>query len=158
MRKFRPLHGILLVLVFMGLFLVVNYAHEGGFEKGGFERVGPDPDRNVRIAVGDLEAGEARFYRFLNEGNQEVKLVVGRDRDGEVHVAFDANEQCFKAKRGYSYKDGWLTCRKCEKSFKLTEVNEIHGGCSPVAIRHTIEGDRLVIAESAVLEGWRYFR
>lgn len=149
---------MILVILFMALFLVVNYAHEGGFEKGGFERVGPDRDGDVRIGVGDLEAGAARFYRFLNAGNQEVKLFVGRDRDGEVHVAFDANEQCFKAKRGYTYKDGWLTCGKCEKAFKLSEVNEDRGGCSPVVVRHTVEGDQLVIAESAVLEGWRYFR
>lgn len=152
------MHGVILVSLFMALFLVANYAHEGGFEKGGFERIGPDRDGNVRIAVGDLEPGEVRFYRFLNTGNQEAKLFVGRDHEGEIHVAFDANEQCFKAKRGYTYKDGWLTCRKCEKSFKLSEVNDDLGGCAPVAVRHVVEGDQLVIAENAVLEGWRYFR
>lgn len=158
MRRFRPVHGVALVLVFMAVFLVANYAHEGGFDRGSFERVGPDPDGNVRIDVADLEAGEARFYRFLNPSNQEVKFFVGRDRSGEVQVGFDASEICFKRKRGFDYSDGWLTCRVCEKSFHLAEVNHDRGGCAPVAVRHTVQGDQLVIAESAMLEGWRYFR
>lgn len=157
MVRFRPVHGVVLVVVFMTLFLVVNYAHEGGFEKG-FQRIGPDPDGNVRIDVGDLEAGDLRFYRFLNPSNQEVKLFVGRDRSGEIHVGFDANEICFKRKRGYDYAGGWLTCRVCEKSFRLEEVNDNRGGCAPVAVRHQLEGDQVVLAESAVLEGWRFFR
>lgn len=158
MRRFRPLHGVVLVVAFMALFLAVNYAHEGGFEKGGFQRIGPGPDGDVRIDVGDLDTGDLRFYRFLNPSNQEVKLFVGRDRFGKIQVGFDANEICFKRKRGYDYADGWLTCRVCDKSFRLEEVNSNPGGCAPVAVRHRVEGDQVVIAEGAVLEGWRYFR
>lgn len=152
------MHGVVLVVVFMALFLAVNYAHEGGFQRGGYQRIGPDPDGNVRIDVGDLDKGDLRFYRFLNPGNQEVKLFVGRDGSGEIQVGFDASEICFKYKRGFDYADGWLTCRKCDKSFHLKDVNENRGGCAPVAVRHRVEGDQLIIAENAVLEGWRYFR
>lgn len=158
MRRFRPVHGVLIVLVFVALFLVADYALEGGFEKGGFRQVGPDPDGMIRIDVGDLDKGRVQFYRFLNPANQEVKFLVGRDRSGTIQVAFDANEICFKRKRGYNYNGGWLTCRVCEKSFRLAEVNDDPGGCAPVAIRHEVEGDRLIIAENSMLEGWRYFR
>ena len=158
MRRFRPVHGVAVVAIVMAIFLLANHALQGGFDSQGFERVAPGPDETVRIDVSDLEAGEAKFYRFLNAGNQEVKFFVGRDRTGEIHAAFDANEICFKRKRGYSFDNGWFTCRVCDKSFALADVNEGQGGCEPVPVKHRVEGDELIIAETAMLEGWRYFR
>lgn len=158
MRRFRPVYGIALVAIFMLTFLGAEYVLEGGFQRAAFERVGPGPEGAVRIGVGDLEAGTVRFYRFLNSGNQEVKFFVGRDDSGTVQVGFDANEICFKRKRGYRYGDGWLVCQVCDKSFRLSEINNGQGGCAPVPVKHHLEGDELVIAERDMLEGWRYFR
>jgi uncharacterized membrane protein len=73
-------------------------------------------------------------------------------------VGFDANEICFKRKRGYQHDDDWLVCRVCDKSFRLSEVNSGAGGCAPVPLRHQVEGDQVVLAEADILEGWRLFR
>lgn len=156
--RFRPVHGIAIVLLVGGVLLASEYALEGRFAHGGFARVAPDASGTVRLDVGDLAEQEVRFYRFLNPGNQEVKFLVGRDANGTVQVAFDANEECFKLKRGYRAENGWLTCNKCEKAFRLEDTNAGGGGCKPVPLAHRLDGDQLVLAENAVLEGWRYFR
>jgi uncharacterized membrane protein len=157
-HRFRPLHAALLVLAFSGAVLAADFLLEGGFARADYARVAPDARGTVRIAVADLAPGQVRFYRYLNTGNQEVKFFVGRDEGGHVQVAFDANEICFKRKRGYSYADGWLTCRVCDKAFRLAEVNAGGGGCKPVPIAHRLEGDELVLADADILQGWRFFR
>jgi len=159
MRRFKPLYGIFVVLVFVGAVLVAELAMEGRLGGSGFERVAPGRDGVVRISLAGLGPEQVRFYRFLNSGNQEVKLFVARDDGGTVQVAFDANEQCAKLKRGYRHDGGeWVVCNKCEKSFRIAEVNAGGGGCKPVPLAHRVEGEELVLAEADILEGWRYFR
>jgi uncharacterized membrane protein len=154
MRRFKPIHGIVLVVTFV----VVVFLAAGGWGHADLERVGPDGDGLVRVDVGDLEPGEVRFYRFLNSGNQEVKFFVGRDPEGVIQTAFDANEICYKKKRGYKPQGEWVICQFCDKAFRLSEVNEGRGGCAPVPLRHRLEGDQAVFTESDMLKGWRFFR
>ena len=156
--RFRPVHGIVAVLLFVVVGLIAQLALAGRLGKSGFTRVSPGPDHVVSIDVGGLAPLEVKFFRFLNSGNQEAKFFVGRDGGGTIQVAFDANEVCFKTKRGYKVQGEWLVCRKCDKAFRLSGVNQGKGGCEPVQLAHRLEGDRLLIAEQDILAGWRYFR
>jgi uncharacterized membrane protein len=157
MRRFKPIHGVLIVLAFVAAVLGADYVLEGRLGAG-LERVGPGPDGNVRVSLAGLEPQQVRFYQFLNAGNQEVRFFVGRDGAGHVQVGFDGNEICFKTKRGYRHEGEWLVCNKCDKSFRLAAVNQGGGGCNPIPLRHQVQGEELVIAEADVLGGWRLFR
>lgn len=156
-RRFKPIHGILLVLVFMAAVLVADMAFEGRLSGDGFERVRPDRGQ-VSISLANLKPKEVRFYRFLNYGNQEVHFFVGRDGAGVVQVAFDASETCAKLKRGFRHDGEWVICNKCDKSFRLSGINSGGRGCEPIPVKHRVEGDRLLIAEADVLQGWSLFR
>lgn len=158
MKRLRPVHALLLVLLAAAGVGFADFVFEGGFHRHDYQRVGPDDRGNVVLDVADLATGEVRFFKFLNAGNQEVDFFVGRDKYGTIQVAFDANELCYKLKRGYRHEDEWVTCNKCDKSFRLAEVNDGDGGCKPVPLAHQLEGDRLVLTESDILGGWRYFR
>jgi uncharacterized membrane protein len=158
MRRFRPVYGFAFVALFVAAVWIADTAIEGGAGYGSYALVGPDAAGAVRVDLAGLGPGEVRFYRFLNRGNQEVMFFVGRDEGGQVQVAFDANEICFKRKRGYAAQDGWLVCRVCDKAFRLSEVNAGGGGCKPIPLAHRVEGGAVVLAEADVLQGWRYFR
>lgn len=158
MRRFKPIHGVFVVLLFIGAVLLADMAFEGRLGGTGMELVKPEQDGQVKINVADLKPQEVRFYRFLNRGNQEVHFFVGRDGAGTVQVAFDANETCAKLKRGYRHDGEWVICKKCEKSFRLAEVNAGGGGCKPIPLEHRVEGGQLLIAEADVLKGWGLFR
>jgi uncharacterized membrane protein len=158
MRRFRPIHGILLLAFFMAAVLVADWAIEGGFRRGQYERVAPDPKGEIRLAVAGFGPGTVKFYRFLNPGNQEVRFFVGRDQRGELQVAFDASENDFKRKLGFRAEEGWLVNNKCETALRLEEVNAGTSGCRPTPLRHRVEGETLVLREDDVLAGWRYFR
>lgn len=158
MRRFRPVHGILLLAFFMAAVLVAEWAIDGGFRRSQFERVAPDRNGEVRLAVAGITPGMVKFYRFLNPGNQEVRFFVGRDRRGELQVAFDASENDFKRKLGFRHEEGWLVNNKCETSLRLEEVNAGTSGCRPAVLKHRVDGETLVLREDDVLAGWRYFR
>ncbi len=157
-RRFKPLHAVLLVALISVGVVAAEYALEGGFTRSGYTRVAPAQDGSVRIRVADLGPSQVRFFRFLNPSNQEVKFFVGRDPAGEIQVAFDANEICFKTGRGYRHEGDWVVCNKCDKAFRLDEVNAGGGGCKPVPLAHRLAGDELVLTEAQILEGWRFFR
>jgi len=156
MRRFRPLHAVLLVVLFLAAVLGADRLFSGNSNR--FTRVRPDARGVVRIPVGELGVEEARFYRFLNSGNQEVRFLVGRDAGGALFAAFDAADSDFKMNRGFSAEDGWVVNNKCESSFRMGEVMSHPSACAPVPIRFLAEGDDIVFAESDLLVGWRYFR
>ena len=158
MTKLNPMHALVAVAAFAGLVLVADQFARGRRSYSAYERIGPDADGVVRLDVSDLERREVRFYRFLNAGNQEVRFLVGRDQTGTVQVGFDANDSHYKTDRGFSYQDGWITDNKCETTTRLSAINQGGKGCKPAAVKHRLEGDRLIITEADMLAGWRYFR
>ncbi len=155
--RIRPVHGLLLVLLAFGALYGADWLFEGGLRQSNFERVMPGPGGQVAIDVSALQNGDVKFYRFLNTSNQEVKFFIGRDVQGVVQVGFDASEVCAKRKRGFKHDGEWMTCRTCDKAFRLAETNANPGGCAPVALPHRVEGTQLLIAESDILTGWRLF-
>jgi len=155
-NKFRPVHGIALVLAVLAAVVGAQQLLSGNRNR--FERVTPDADGNVRIALAGFEPTDVRFYHFINRGNQEVRLLVGRDEQGQWLAAFDASDNDFKMNRGFHAADGWIVNNKCTTSFRLSEVNSHPSGCAPVPLAFRVEGDTMVLAEQEVLKGWRYFR
>lgn len=158
MKRFEPLHGFLIVVLFVGAVLGVDFATSGGFGYADFERVTPDDQGLVRIDISELQPRQVRFFRFLNTGNQEVKFFVGRDAEGEVHVAFDASVTDYKRKRGFRHEGDWMVNNKCDTAVRLAEVNAGGGGCKPVVLEHRLENESVVLTETDILSGWRYFR
>ncbi|KAB2956714.1 MAG: DUF2318 domain-containing protein [Thermoanaerobaculia bacterium] len=156
MKRFRPLHGILLVLLLMGA--VLGAERLMSKNRNRYQRVGPDPQGRVVLPVGDLAPLEVRWFRFLNAGNQEVRFFVGRDGGGALQVAFDASENDFKLKRGFRADGAWIVNNKCETSVRLAEINQRPSGCAPVPIPFRAQGSDLVLTENDLLAGWRYFR
>lgn len=156
--KVRPIHLLLFVLLLGALVWGANQLLRGGFERGDHETVPPTRDGVIRIDVSGLKPLEVRFFRYVNVASQEVWFFVGRDGAGVLQVAFDANEECAKLKRGYRHQGEWVVCNKCDKSFRLSEVNAGGGGCKPVPLAHRVDGGSLVLTENDLLQGWRLFR
>lgn len=158
MRKIKPTSALALILAFAGLVLGAGYVTESLAGKARYERVRPSPQGEVRIDVSDLEKLDARYYRFLNPGNQEVLFFIARDETGTLQVAFDAGDSHYKTRRGFSIQNGWVVDNKCERANRLSSVNEGGGGCKPTPLAHRVVGDEIVLSEDEVLRGWRYFR
>jgi len=152
--RFRPIHGAAVLIAVMAAVFFLEQALAG---RNRFERVMPSTDGTVHISLAGLERGQVRFYQFLNRSNQEVRFFAGRDQGGVVQVGFDASESDYKRKRGFRLEGEWMVNNKCETAGRLSEVNQGNGGCRPVPLRHRVEGNELILAESDILSGWRLF-
>jgi uncharacterized membrane protein len=155
-KRFRPIHGVLLVAVLMAA--VLGAERLLSKNRNRYERVAPHPRGEVVVDVGALAPLQIRYFRFLNSGNQEVKFFIARDERGGLQVAFDASESDFKLKRGFRLDGTWIVNNKCTTSFHLSEVNDHPSGCAPVPLPFRAEQERVVLAEADILGGWRYFR
>jgi uncharacterized membrane protein len=156
MRSFRPLHGLLLVVAVLVSGIALERLVRG--EKNKFQQVSPDASGRVVVNVASWKPSEVHFFRFINRGNQEVRFFVGRDGDGNLLAAFDASDNDYKMNRGFHVQDSWVVNNKCSTSFRLREVNSHPSGCAPVPVRFQSDGKQVVLAESDLLDGWRYFR
>jgi len=155
--RLRPVHAILVVALVIAAVLAAQYLFEGGAARASYIQVRPDAQGSVVIPVGDLAPGNVRFYRFLNHANQEIDFFIGRDGQGTVQAGFDASEICMKKRRGFRHEGEWMVCNFCDKAFHLKDVNADGGGCAPVALKHQLDGDRVLLTENDLLGGWRLF-
>lgn len=155
--RLRTTHAVLIVALVIAGVLGAQYFFEGGAARASYIQVRPDAQGAVAIPLDGLAPGNVRFYRFLNHANQEIDFFVGRDASGTVQAGFDASEVCMKKRRGFRHEGEWMVCNFCDKAFHLEDVNADAGGCAPVALKHRVEGDRLLLSESDLLGGWRLF-
>ncbi|HEV7504660.1 MAG TPA: Fe-S-containing protein [Thermoanaerobaculia bacterium] len=157
MRRFKPIHGILIVVLFLGTVWAAETVLEGRLNPSGFQRVTPARDGQVRVDLAGLKPNDVRFYEFLNSSNQEIRFFVAKDGKGIVQVAFDADETCAKYKRGFRHEGEWVVCNKCDKAFRISETASGGEGCTPVPLRHQVQGSELLLAQNDVISGWRLF-
>ena len=134
----------------LSLGLIGNYiasqARENGLSPA--EPVVPVGDE-IRIPLAGLAGGEAKFFRYSADG-QDARFFVLRGSDGVSRAALDACEICYASKRGYSQRGDEMVCRKCEQSFPSALINEVTGGCHPIGLPRTMDGEHLVLQASQI--------
>ena len=70
-----------------------------------------------------------------------------KDKQGNVHVAFDACDVCYEAKKGYRQNGDVMHCINCGKEFSITSigVENTVGGCWPSFLPMNSDGNDVVI-------------
>jgi uncharacterized membrane protein len=100
---------------------------------------------DVVIPISDVSNGKAKFFDFTASDKRPVRFFVIKSSDGVYRAALDACDVCYAAKKGY-YQDGDnMVCKKCGRDFPSALVNEVTGGCNPIGVPRTVDGDNLVI-------------
>ena len=103
----------------------------------------------IRIPLAGLADGQAKFFRY-SAGDQEVRFFAMMGSDGVYRTALDACEICYSAKRGYRQRGDEMVCRKCDQSFPSALINEVTGGCHPIGLPRTMDGEDLVLQASQI--------
>ena len=112
---------------------------------------------DVRIPISHVSSGVIEFYRYSLSGGMTVRFFVSRSSDGQIHVAFDACYECFKAGLGYRQSGKDLLCIHCRKHVSLTGMNKSQSGCNPMPLRSTIENGKILIKVDDLRQGAQYF-
>lgn len=117
---------------------------------------GSTASRDITIPLSDL-SNKAKFFDYKLSDNKPVRFFVIRSSDGQYRAAMDACDMCYHAKKGYHQEGDDMVCNNCGLHFHSSQINEKHGGCNPVGLPRTIEGDRLVIKASEIEGRGSYF-
>lgn len=112
---------------------------------------------DIRIPLADLSGGKAKFFDYALADNKSVRFFAVKSSDGVYRAAMDACDTCYHARRGYRQEGDEMVCNNCGLKFHSTLINEVSGGCNPVGLPRTIEGDQLVIKASELESRSRYF-
>jgi len=112
---------------------------------------------DIRIPLADLGGGKAKFFDYTLADNRRVRFFAVKSPDGVYRAAMDACDTCFHAKQGYRQEGDEMVCNNCGLKFHSTLINEVSGGCNPVGLPRTIEGNQLVIKASELESRGRYF-
>ncbi|MFB3920693.1 MAG: Fe-S-containing protein [Terriglobia bacterium] len=110
-------------------------------------------DGEVRVPVSRL--ADHRLHRFAAQvGGATVRFIALLDASDTVRAGLDACLIC--GSQGY-YQDGAnVICRHCSAAIYAPTIG-MAGGCNPIHIDYRLEGETLIISESALRESAKYF-
>jgi uncharacterized membrane protein len=99
----------------------------------------------VSIPVSDLSTS-VKFYSYDASG-VAIRYFAVKDSQGNVHVAFDACDVCYPAKKGYKQVGDVMLCLNCERQFAITSIGteNTNGGCWPSYLPMTVNGSAVSI-------------
>jgi len=108
----------------------------------------------VRIPVAAVSDGN--LHRFvIDDQGVHVRFIVIAKPDHTLAVALDACAIC--GTQGYYQKGHEVICRNCASNILISSIGT-GGGCNPRPLKSHIEGDTLVIDETAFELGVKVFR
>ena len=105
------------------------------------------------IAVSQVADGDLHRYVATVDG-KPIRFWLVKKPDGKIATLFDACEICGPV--GF-YKDGNnIVCKNCAAPINPQSVGQ-PGGCNPVPLKATVQGDNVIIAQRDLVEGERLF-
>jgi len=110
----------------------------------------PDDVSETDISIPLSDVGKkASFYSFDAEG-VDVKIFAVKGSDGDVHVAFDACDVCYSAKKGYRQAGDDMQCINCGNQYSINSLGTENtaGGCWPSYLPMKIDEDYIIIDKS----------
>jgi uncharacterized membrane protein len=110
----------------------------------------------VRIALADVQDGNAHFYSYA-AGGKAVTFFVMKAADGSIRTAFDACVACNHAKLGYRQEGASVVCNNCGMGFTPAQIGMVTGGCNPIPVNKTTDGQNLLLKAKDLEAGAQYF-
>lgn len=111
---------------------------------------------DVRIPRNTVADGNAHFFAYASEG-KTITFFVMKAADGSIGSAFDACMACNHAKLGYRQQGGLVACNNCGMGFSPAHIGKTSGGCNPMPLTMTVDGQTLVFKTKDLDSGAQYF-
>ena len=111
---------------------------------------------DVRIPVKTVDDGKAHFFAYT-AGGKTVTFFVMKAQDGSFRTALDACVACNHAKLGYRQEGALVVCNNCGMGFKPTDIGIMTGGCNPIPLNRSMDGQLLVLKAKDLEDGAQYF-
>lgn len=117
----------------------------------------PDAKGEVRIPIEAVKDGKLHRYAFISSAGHKVRFFLINRYDPahvDIGVVFDACMICGDA--GYVENGDEIICIACNVRMYRPSIGK-PGGCNPIPLAFTRDGDTIVIGEDSLEKGARYF-
>jgi uncharacterized membrane protein len=112
----------------------------------------------LALPFGESAGGTAKFFSYTNAAGKQIRFFVTRGADGQVRVAFDACNACFRAKKGFYQAGSFMVCRNCGMKIAIDSISRENSlGCNPVAVDFRQEDAILKIRVEELEIGSQFF-
>jgi uncharacterized membrane protein len=140
----RPLVGAAIGLIVILVIVAVYVTNSLSGNRNASQPIIPASGQDIQIPLAELNDGQAKFYRYELSKGREIEFFVIRSSDGVYRAAFNSCDVCFQTRQGYRQEGDNMVCNKCSQRFPSQYINELKGGCNPVPLTRTVQGDVLV--------------
>jgi uncharacterized membrane protein len=111
---------------------------------------------DVRIPLKILDDGNAHFFAYT-AGGKTITFFAMKAMDGSIRTALDACVACNHAKLGYRQEGSLVVCNNCGMGFKPTDIGMTTGGCNPIPVKKSVDGQTIVLKAKDLEDGAQYF-
>jgi hypothetical protein len=111
---------------------------------------------DVRIPIKTVDDGKAHFFAYTS-GGKTVTFFVMKAVDGSFRTALDACAACNHAKLGYRQEGDLVVCNNCGMGFRPTDIGLMTGGCNPIPLNQSVDGQLIVLKAKDLEAGAQYF-
>ena len=105
-----------------------------------------NPPEYITIPLADI-TGQGTYFSYTSPKNVDIKYFALLDKKGSPHIAFDACDVCYRAKKGYAIQGDMAICRNCGNRYPVDAIGteNQYGGCWPSYLPMTIVDEEIRI-------------
>lgn len=111
---------------------------------------------NFLYDLAQLRPGQTRLFTYPINSSERSKLLVNRDSEGVVRVAFASCTTCYSFRKQHHLKEGKLICGQCQSAMRIGDRNErmtADKSCVAVPVPFSIENDKVTVRTEGIAEG-----
>jgi uncharacterized membrane protein len=102
------------------------------------------------VEVGHLKEKVPEFFSYNYMGKRINFFVI--KINGRVSSFLDACSTCYPKKAGFRYEDGYISCRACDVSYHVEDIEKGIGSCIPLKLPGEEKEGRYLISLRALEE------
>ncbi|MCL2573942.1 MAG: DUF2318 domain-containing protein [Defluviitaleaceae bacterium] len=110
------------------------------------------------LSIHQSQITETVLFESILANNTVVEVMFARASDGNIRVALNTCENCHASGNGYYVQEGNIViCQQCNMDFDIDYIGINSGGCQPIPIEHSFNGEYIVIEYSTLSASSRWF-
>lgn len=111
---------------------------------------------NGSVSIPLSQVSDGDLHRFVaHENRTDIRFLLYQKPDGKVVAVFDACQICGPV--GFFKGPNGLVCKNCSAPINSQSVGT-PGGCNPVPLASTADGNAVVVRETDLAAGTRLFQ
>jgi uncharacterized membrane protein len=111
----------------------------------------------IEIPLSKLIRGATEFFCYRDGAGERIRFILARDADGRVDAVFDACQQCYTFRKGYTVSGDYVICRLCGNRYRVSGMRSGRASCVPVPLPVDRKGDKVEVRVADLVKGSALF-